>query len=175
MTTNDGAGFPAPALEETMKARIFMTVLIALLVAGISGCSVRLRGKSDPPNVENKKEKKDEPIVGEGDHREHDKGGPPPHAHGLLKIPKGHLPPPGQCRIWMPGTPPGRQPRPGDCRTLASEVPRGAWLVYRHTTHPDRVDVTIYDEKRVGLIVEIQIYDLVTGEFIGHEVNAARK
>ena len=45
------------------------------------------------------------------------------------RIPPGHLPPPGACRVWYPGTPPGHQPPPGSCRELRHHVPRGAWLV----------------------------------------------
>ena len=26
-----------------------------------------------------------------------------------LKIPPGHLPPPGECRVWLPDVPPGQQ------------------------------------------------------------------
>lgn len=197
-----------------MKARIIMMILAGLLVVGLSGCTVRLRGSAKNPPVEKKddppvakkekKHKKDEPIVGEGDRRdepagdrqdhpgagdrreEHpgdgdpgdggrDKGGPPPHAHGLLKIPPGHLPPPGQCRIWVPGVPPGRQRRAADCSILAAEVPPGAWLLHRGTTEPDRVEVTVYDAEHIGIIIEIQIYDVVTGEFLGHEEHAAKK
>lgn len=51
------------------------------------------------------------------------------HDHSDLRIPPGHLPPPGKCRIWYPGKAPGHQPRPGDCRTLSRQVPRGAYLV----------------------------------------------
>lgn len=32
-------------------------------------------------------------------------------------IPPGHLPPPGECRVWYDGRPPGQQPPPTDCRT----------------------------------------------------------
>jgi hypothetical protein len=32
-------------------------------------------------------------------------------------IPPGHLPSPGECRVWYDGRPPGRQPPPTDCRT----------------------------------------------------------
>jgi hypothetical protein len=46
-----------------------------------------------------------------------------------FRVPKGHMPPSGQCRIWHPGTPPGRQPAPGDCRALSRRVPHGAWLI----------------------------------------------
>jgi|GEM_PF-142751 len=55
------------------------------------------------------------------------KKGPP----GRVKIPKGHLPPPGLCRIWYPGHPPGQQPPPGNCAVLSRQVPRGAWLISR--------------------------------------------
>jgi hypothetical protein len=46
-----------------------------------------------------------------------------------VKVPPGHLPPPGQCRIWYPGTPPGHQPPPGPCHVLRHQVPAGAILV----------------------------------------------
>lgn len=47
-----------------------------------------------------------------------------------FRIPPGHYPPPGQCRVWFPDRPPGRQPPPGDCGVLDRQVPSGAYLVY---------------------------------------------
>jgi len=47
----------------------------------------------------------------------------------LPKIPPGHMPPPGSCRIWYPGKPPGQQPPPGDCGKLRRQIPPGAWLI----------------------------------------------
>jgi hypothetical protein len=49
--------------------------------------------------------------------------------HAQVRIPPGHLPPPGECRIWFPDRPPGHQPPPGDCRELSRRVPHGAVLV----------------------------------------------
>lgn len=34
---------------------------------------------------------------------------------GQSKVPKGHLPPPGMCRVWIDGVPPGHQPKPTSC------------------------------------------------------------
>lgn len=44
-------------------------------------------------------------------------------------IPKGHLPPPGECRIWYRGREPGQQPPPRPCRELYGRVPPGAFIV----------------------------------------------
>jgi surface antigen len=53
----------------------------------------------------------------------------PPHGHGHHGMPPGHMPPPGECRIWYPGRPPGHQPAPGPCRVLRHRVPPGAILL----------------------------------------------
>lgn len=44
-------------------------------------------------------------------------------------VPSGHLPPPGECRIWYPDRPDGQQPLPGDCNELRYQVPPGAQLI----------------------------------------------
>lgn len=44
-------------------------------------------------------------------------------------VPSGHLPPPGECRIWYPNRPEGQQPPPGDCDELRYQVPPGARLI----------------------------------------------
>ena len=53
-------------------------------------------------------------------------GHPPP---AQVKIPPGHMPPPGQCRIWYLNKPPGQQPPPGNCEALRYRVPLDAVLV----------------------------------------------
>jgi len=51
------------------------------------------------------------------------------HERGMGRIPRGHRPPPGLCRIWFPDRPPGRQPPPGNCDALDYHLPAGAWLI----------------------------------------------
>ena len=41
-------------------------------------------------------------------------------------VPPGHMPPPGQCRVWYPDRPPGQQPPPSSCGV---SPPRGAVLI----------------------------------------------
>lgn len=56
--------------------------------------------------------------------------GPGAHRWGQpAAVPPGHLPPPGQCRIWYPDRPPGHQPPPGPCGALRHQVPYGAYLI----------------------------------------------
>lgn len=54
----------------------------------------------------------------------------PEPAYAEVEIPRGHLPPPGKCRIWFPDRPPGHQPAPGKCKKLRYRVPSGAYLVH---------------------------------------------
>src|SRR3970282_1754430 len=46
-----------------------------------------------------------------------------------LRVPRGHYPPPGACRVWYAGRPPGHQPRPTRCDRLFGRVPVGAFIL----------------------------------------------
>ena len=83
-----------------------------------------------------------------------------------IGIPPGHLPPPGECRVWIPGRPPGHQRSPGNCSMLEAEVPPGAWLVYRPSRDHKHVEVSVYDVKRPHLIVAVGLYEAESGRFI---------
>lgn len=54
-----------------------------------------------------------------------------PEQRVSVPIPPGHYPPPGTCRIWVPGVPPGQQSPPGRCAELQHRIPPGAVLVGR--------------------------------------------
>ena len=55
--------------------------------------------------------------------------GGPHYPAGPAGVPPGHMPPPGDCRIWFPNRPPGHQPPPGPCHALQYQVPPSAYLV----------------------------------------------
>ena len=88
------------------------------------------------------------------------------HGYANLGIPDGHMPPPGECRIWFPGRPAGQQPPPGKCGALSRQVPAGAWLMRRPDGQPQQVDVTVYDQRRPGVALSVGIFDARTGSFI---------
>jgi len=46
-------------------------------------------------------------------------------------IPNGHMPPPGECRVWYPGVPAGQQPPPTSCATAERQADRnGGRVIY---------------------------------------------
>lgn len=51
------------------------------------------------------------------------------HDYRGANIPAGHLPAPGECRVWFHDREPGQQPPPGDCGVLRRHVPHGASLI----------------------------------------------
>lgn len=59
------------------------------------------------------------PAIPDADHRQ----------MVTIPIPHGHLPPPGECRVWFVDRPPGHQPPPGSCARLRRQVSAGAILI----------------------------------------------
>ena len=54
-------------------------------------------------------------------------------SRGPDRVPPGHRPPAGMCRVWIDGVPPGRQPAPTSCARAERErysYGRGARVVY---------------------------------------------
>ena len=88
-----------------------------------------------------------------------------------LNIPKGHYPPPGECRIWYPDRPAGHQPPPMKCDRARSQVPPGAWVIRHPDDDPEHVHVTVYDERRPGNILVVGQFKIATGVFVRVVVN----
>jgi len=66
------------------------------------------------------------------------------------KIPPGHLPPPGMCRVWHDGVPPGHQPPATSCAAARYEAARsGGRLIYGgDDSRDDRYDRDRYPDAR---------------------------
>ena len=86
-----------------------------------------------------------------------------------LGIPPGHLPPPGECRVWLPGRPAGRQAAPRSCNGIMAVAPGGSWVLYRPGRSRKEVGVRHIHSDRVGVVVQVRIFQADTGEFLREE------
>lgn len=96
---------------------------------------------------------------------------PPVERRNEVLIPPGHLPDPGQCRVWIPGTPPGRQPPPRSraCAGIEASAPAGSWIVYRRADDRRLLYIRLVDERRPGIVIRNRIFDLDSWDLIREE------
>lgn len=98
---------------------------------------------------------------------------PPPRRDRTFEvlIPPGHLPDPGQCRVWIPGRAPGRQPRPRSrpCAGIEAIAPAGSWIVYRRADDSRLVYLRIIDDRRPGIVIRNRIFDTDSWELLREE------
>ena len=50
--------------------------------------------------------------------------------HDVVKIPPGHLPPKGMCRVWIDGVPPGQQPPVTTCADAVAHRVANSRVIY---------------------------------------------
>jgi len=81
------------------------------------------------------------------------------------------LPKAGECRVWIPGTPPGHQPKPKSrpCPGIAAFAPAGSWIIYRPTEDRKVVHVREVDSRRAGAVIRIRIFDIETSRLLREE------
>ncbi|MGH7579479.1 MAG: hypothetical protein ACREM9_04855 [Gemmatimonadales bacterium] len=89
-----------------------------------------------------------------------------PSTAASLGIPPGHLPAPGMCRVWVPGTPPGHQAKARSCANIERSAPAGSWIVERPGRDKKVVHVRVVDERRPGVVVRMRVYQLRDGKLV---------
>jgi hypothetical protein len=141
-----------------LGSRGFQTALVGLLVT--AACTHTTRTVIIGPNPE---ARSNAPV-------ESNRGGGPSTA-ATLGIPPGHLPHAGECRVWIPGTPPGhqRKPKSRPCPGIATVAPAGSWIVYRPTDDKKLVHVREVDSRRAGVVVRIRIFDIESSRLVREE------
>lgn len=94
-----------------------------------------------------------------------------PSTAATLGVPPGHLPNPGECRVWIPGTPPGQQAKSKSraCGGIAALAPAGSWIIYRPANDRKVVEVREVDPRRAGVVVRVQVFDLSTNRLLREE------
>ncbi len=80
--------------------------IIAVLAAGFAGWAGA--ALADPGKDESGKGRR-------GGYAHYDERPGPARHRDTVRIPRGHLPPPGECRTWDPRRPAGQQPPPYRC------------------------------------------------------------
>lgn len=86
-----------------------------------------------------------------------------------LGIPPADLPPPGECRLWLPGRPPERQAAPGPCARIERQAPGGAWVLFRPDREPGLIHVRVIDPRRPGVVLLVRVYDAQHGTYLRRE------
>jgi hypothetical protein len=125
----------------TISNRVSLQVIVALVLFLNVGCAavgVVVSGGGAPPPRE-----------------------PAPHSYPSyrsLNIPPGHLPPPGQCRIWLPGKPPGHQPPPASCESALRDAAPGSWVLYRPSNDSKILEVKEKKAKHPKIEVVVNRY-----------------
>jgi hypothetical protein len=127
-------------------------VITASLVWALCACAQRTSPPAPEPEVIEIEERHA--------YRDRDRVGP-------LGIPEGHLPPPGECRVWYPGEPAGQQPPPQQCGDAEASAPPGTWVLYRPPEDRRVVHARITHPERAGVIVRINLYDAEKGTYLG--------
>jgi hypothetical protein len=126
----------------------FQIAGLVMLAAAVGGCS--------PRNFPGPGERL---VIAHGDVED----------RGSLRVPPGHMPNVGQCRVWFPGRPPGHQPKAGNCAGIQRSAPAGSWILYRPTSDKKVVHARVIDSKRPGVVVSVRIYDVDRGTYLRDE------
>lgn len=70
----------------------------------------------------------------------------------VVKVPPGHFPAPGHCRLWYPGVPPGKQPPAVRCSELRNTAGSGAFILYNSKAWDADYDWRIRDRTNPGSV-----------------------
>ena len=71
----------------------------------------------------------------------------------LAGVPRGHYPPPGECRIWYPNRPAGHQPPPTSCERLANvRLEPGAFILHGDRAYDAEYDWRAEEKRRPGTV-----------------------
>ncbi|PKD43448.1 hypothetical protein [Rhodohalobacter barkolensis] len=103
-----------------MKGWILKTGLLLFLGFTASGCMVSGGLVIEPEPI----------IIGDPPrHAEHRAKQSRKHNRSHFRIPLGHMPPRGKCRVWYVDRPPGHQPPAVSCHRIGRRVPPNAVII----------------------------------------------
>ena len=132
--------------------------LFGLAVLGVMGCSSGgfpvVIGEPRPEVVV----VGDDGEYGDYDYERGKRGGKKAKkGYRSLRVPPGHYPPAGACRVWYAGRPPGHQPRATSCNRLYGRVPYGAFILYNGNAWDGDYDWYGYERQYRGRVPRVII------------------
>ena len=150
-----------------MNKRIALTTLTCLLLLGAGAHADEGKDESGKGKrrYEERFERSERGERSERSDRDHRDGNSHFHRQGRTRIPNGHLPPPGECRVWYPNRPAGQQPPPFKCGQSPGRVEPGGW-VFSPGPSRQEIEVSVYDERRPGIVIDVGIFDARTGSLL---------
>jgi hypothetical protein len=81
-----------------------------------------------------------------------------PGPRQLAGVPRGHYPPPGECRVWYPNRPPGHQPPPVSCDRLRGiRLEPGAFILHGDQAYDTAYDWREQERRRPGSVARVVI------------------
>jgi hypothetical protein len=119
------------------------TLIGAAAVIALSGCASVSAGGSEATKAPQKSS--DVAVVYDSKHDNR-------VTARTLKVPKGHYPPPGQCRLWYSGRAPGHQPRATKCERLIGNVPAHAFILYNEQAWDTDYDWARHSKRNRGQV-----------------------
>lgn len=150
-----------------MNKRIALTTLTCLLLLGAGAHADEGKDESGKgkQRYEERFKRSERGERSERSDRDHRDGNSHFHRQGQTRIPNGHLPPPGECRVWYPNRPAGQQPPPFKCGKSPGRVEPGGW-VFSPGPSRQEIEVSVYDERRPGIVIDVGIFDARTGSLL---------
>lgn len=147
----------ATVMKPTSLSGLFYLILTLLItscstVRFPSGYPDNRTGYPFPRDEKDRNEDRDKDWGKDKDRRE---GKDRNYRLSAMGVPKGHLPPPGECKVWFPGRPPGQQPPPTSCGSALRNAPLGAWVI---THEGERYKVNIFNQTKKNVIDEVRYY-----------------
>jgi hypothetical protein len=147
MTGNPLAICGWPKVPVKAMKQVLLAILFFLLVLVLSRSCTNMRNPRGYPFPRNEKVWEKE-IIRSQDERV--------YPFSELGVPKGHLPPPGECKVWFPGRPLSQQPPATSCASVLQNAPLGAWVI---TQEEGCYKVNIYNRTRRNVIDAVRYYE----------------
>src|SRR5688572_28444011 len=134
--------------------------LVGIANLGLIGCSTGrypvVIGPREPDVVVVGDDRRDYPDRNRGRGRGGGRGRDDAYrGYRSLRVPPGHHPPRGACRVWYEGRPPGRQPRATSCGRLYGRVPYSAFILYSGNAWDGNYDWYRYERQYRGRVPRV--------------------